>query len=276
MEGCSLRVVTWNIRAGIGPGEPFPACWWRRIRRDRFEAIAAFIRGLDADVVVLQEVALGTVDGSTLDQPAELARLTGLEARYAALHHYTLVDPDRERAVGAVLWGNALLSRLPIVATTAQALPVPADDDLVEPGGVRYADAGMGPREARVALEASVSAGGRSIRVVGTHLAYVGHEQRRVQVDAVVGLAGPTDPLIVAGDLNAAVEDPELEPLRGALVDAFEATGTAPADPARESCGRQRIDHVFVRGFEPITCRVVREAGDLSDHWPVVAELQPP
>lgn len=251
------------------------------------EAIAAFIGDLEVDIAVLQEVALGTVDGSVIDQPAELGRLTGLEARYAALHHYTLVDPDGARAAGAVLWGNALLSRLPIASAAARALPVPGDDDLIEPAGtldrrtgrvtaeagVRYADAGMGPREARVGLEATVVVEGLPIRILGTHLAYAGRAQRLAQAEELVRLAADAPRVVVAGDLNAAVDDPELDPLRAVLVDAFTATGTPPGDPARESCGRQPIDHVFVRGLRPETCRVAREAGDLSDHWPVVVEL---
>ncbi len=286
-EGAILRLATWNIRAGIGPGEPFPAAWWRHVRRERIEAIAAFVRDLDLDVAVLQEVALGAVDGTVLDQPAELARLTGLEPRYAALHHYTLIDPDGDRSAGAILWGNALLSRLPIVATTAHRLPIPADDDLVEPegtldprsgriateAGVQYADAGMGPREPRVALGATVMASGEAIAIVGTHLAYVGRVQRRAQAVELARLAAGAQRVVVAGDLNAAIDDPELEPLRDALADPFRETGTAPGDPVRASCGDRPIDHVLVRGLRPTSCRVAREAGDLSDHWPVVADL---
>ena len=53
----TLRVVSWNIRAAIGPG-PFPDRWWRRIDADRLRAIGAFLSSLEADVVALQEVAL--------------------------------------------------------------------------------------------------------------------------------------------------------------------------------------------------------------------------
>jgi endonuclease/exonuclease/phosphatase family metal-dependent hydrolase len=285
----SLAVATWNIRAAIGPGEPFPPSWWRRVTRERLEAIAAFIVGLGADVVVLQEVALGTAGGRLLDQPAKLARLTDMDVAYAALHHYTLVEHDTERDVGATLWGNALLSRLPIVARSVHPLPVPADDALVEPAGtrdprpgfpgahplagIRYADAGMGPREARCLLDCTVDANGTAVRILSTHLAYVGREQRRAQVEAIVGLAAGSEAVVFAGDLNAAIGDAELEPLRAAFVDAFAATGTAPDDPARASCGRMAIDHLFVRGLRPLDCRVVRESGDRSDHWPVRAEL---
>jgi len=287
VEGATVAVATWNIRAAIGPGEPFPPAWWRHVRRDRLEAIAAFVRSLDVDVVVLQEVPLATADGDPLDEPRELERLTGMTVRYGALHHYTLVEPGG-REVGATLWGNALLSHRPISATAVHALPVPADDAIVEPpgtpdprapalphplAGVRYAEAGLGPREARCVLDCTVEIDGAPVRVLSSHLAYVGRAQRRAQAEAIVALVGPTDRAVVAGDLNAAADDPELAPLRSALTDAFTATGTPPGDAARESCGPQAIDHVFVRALRPLECRVVRSAGDLSDHWPVLAAL---
>jgi len=78
-------------------------------------------------------------------------------------------------------------------------------------------------------------------------------------------------PLVLAGDLNAAIHAPALEPLTRSLVDAFTATGTPGDDAARRTCGPSAIDHVLVRGLAPASCRVVREAGDASDHWPVLA-----
>jgi endonuclease/exonuclease/phosphatase family metal-dependent hydrolase len=51
-----MRVVTWNIRAGIGPGEPFPPAWWRHVRDDRLERIASTLLEIDPDVAGLQEV----------------------------------------------------------------------------------------------------------------------------------------------------------------------------------------------------------------------------
>ena len=90
----TVRVATWNIRAAIGPGEPFPPAWWRHVRRERLERIAAQIVALDADVVALQEVALLTPNGDLLDQPLELARLTGRHVRYSAVHAFALIEPE--------------------------------------------------------------------------------------------------------------------------------------------------------------------------------------
>jgi endonuclease/exonuclease/phosphatase family metal-dependent hydrolase len=78
----------------------------------------------------------------------------------------------------------------------------------------------------------------------------------------------------LAGDLNAAIDDPELSPLGPLLVDAFAAPGVPAGDERRRSCGTDPIDHVLLRGFEVEECRVAHEAGDLSDHLPIIARLR--
>jgi endonuclease/exonuclease/phosphatase family metal-dependent hydrolase len=50
--------------------------------------------------------------------------------------------------------------------------------------------------------------------------------------------------------------------------------GQPPGDPARASTDDgMRIDHVLARGASVHDCRVARESGDLSDHYPVVATV---
>ncbi len=277
-DGRTLTAVSYNVRAAIGPG-PFPAAWWRHIRHDRMERIAAAIRGLDADVVSLQEVGLGTVDGVVFEQATELGRLTGLEARYGAAHHRPLVDPQDGRVVGAYLWGNALLSRWPIRTSRLHALPTAADDDLVEAvdsdhqlSGTRYADAPDGVRELRSLLACAVEVEGSTVQVLSTHLTYAGTGQRRAQAERILEVVDELDgPVILAGDLNASLGSAELGPLREGLLDAFAVTSVPLGDARRHSCGTEAIDHLRVRRLTPRACRVVREAGDASDHWPVVA-----
>lgn len=277
-----LRIVTWNIRAAIGPGEPFPAAWWRHVRRDRLERIAAILVELEADVAMLQEVTIMTPDGDVHDQPAELARLTARHLRYAAGHSFALVEPETGRSIGSAMWGNAILSRRPLERGSAIGLPRAADDDLVEPvgaahplAGVQYRDAEPGHREPRCVV------GGRldGFAIATTHLTYIGADQRRRQADAaraaVEGAAG-TGSFVLTGDLNAGLRAPELAGLRHGLVDAFEAVGIGPDDPSRATCGRQAIDQVLVRGLTVEACRVVVEAGDASDHLPVMVDLSLP
>lgn len=281
-----MRVATWNIRAAIGPGDPFPPAWWRHVDRDRLARIAGIIIDLDADLVALQEVALLTPNGDLHDQPAELARLTGMHVRYAAVHAFPLVEPDDGRAIGVATWGNAILSRRPLVDGFAVGLPVGADDDPVEPAGaqmplagVTFSDAPYGTREPRCAVGGRLAGPGSGEAIVAVHLTYAGSEQRRAQAATMATIAdGLGSPVIVAGDFNAPIEAPEMGALASTFDDAFAEVGVAAGDPRRASCGSHRIDHLLSRGLRATTCAVYREAGDASDHLPVVAtfEMAPP
>ncbi len=229
-----------------------------------------------------------TLDGNVHDQPAELARLTGLHARYAAVHSFPLVEPETGRAIGSAMWGNAILSRVPLRDGFAIGLPRAADDDPVETGdaldprtgaphpliGVPYGDADAGHRESRCVVGGTWP-GPAPILVATTHLTYIGRAQRRRQADAVRdALRVGGGRAVLTGDFNAPVDAPELASLGESFADAFAAAGLATDDPGRQSGGAWAIDHVRVRGLAVESCRVAREAGDASDHWPVVADLR--
>lgn len=276
-----MTVVTYNIRAAIGTG-PFPPAWWERVDADRLARIAGVIADLDPDVVALQEVPLMTVGGVVTDMASDLGRRLEMDSRYGAVHHVTAVDPRSGTPIGAYTWGNAILSRHGIVRSRVESLPIPGDEDVVEPAdgasgqaGVRYRDVEPGMREARCALVCDVEVGGTLLHVVATHVAYMGSGQRRAQAEAIAATVAQLDgPVVLLGDLNAPIHATELGPLRGPLVDAFLATGVPPVDERRLSCGAVAIDHILVRDLEPLSCRVVTEAGDASDHWPVVAVVE--
>jgi endonuclease/exonuclease/phosphatase family metal-dependent hydrolase len=275
-----LRVVTWNIRAAIGPGEPFPPSWWRHVRRDRLERIGTILAGLEPDVVTLQEVAILTPDGALDDQAGELGRQLGMAVRYAATHAFPLIEPDTSRAIGTAMWGNAILTRDPLASGFALGLPRAGDDDFVEPpgadhafAGIRYRDTEPGHRESRCVVGGTVS----GIALATTHLTYIGHDQRRRQADAVrAAVRRFSGPLVLTGDVNAPLGSPELAPFGAGLIDAFAAVGIGPDDPARRTCGPWPIDQVLVRDLAVEGCRVATEAGDASDHWPVVVDLRRP
>lgn len=205
-----------------------------------------------------------------------------MHVRYAAVHAYTLIEPENGRAVGSATWGNVLLTREEVTDGFGIGLPAGADDALVEPAAAGLPLAGMtflaapyGTREPRCAVGGTASIDGVQATVISTHLSYAGSGQRADQAAALVELtASRGDPVILLGDFNAPIGTAEMAPLRAAFVDAFTAVGIAPDDPARRSCGPLPIDHVFVRGLTVDDCRVVPEAGDASDHLPVVATLR--
>ena len=265
-----LRVVTWNIRAAIGPG-PFPDRWWTHIDADRLRAIGSFVAGLDADVVALQEVALLSRDGDLVDNPGDLARQLSMEVRYGAVRTFPVTDGDAATGVGC--FGNALLSRLPISESRTVALPMAPADAFVEPpgadhpvAGVRYTDAPAHIREPRCLLVAEVA----GLAIGTAHLSHIGSGERLLQAEATVAAFGGAEAAVLLGDLNAAIESPELAPF-AAWADGF---SEPPGDRARITTDDgARIDHVLARGASVRGCRAVREAGDLSDHVPVVAEV---
>ncbi len=160
----------------------------------------------------------------------------------------------------------------------ALGLPVGADDQLVEPSdselplaGVSFADAPYGTREPRCVVGGRLEAAGAGASVFVTHLTYVGTAQRYTQAEAVAGLVREAaGPLVLLGDLNAPIEASALAPLATSLEDAFAAVGVPPGDERRRSCGPWAIDHILTRDFVVEACRVAHEAGDLSDHLPVV------
>jgi endonuclease/exonuclease/phosphatase family metal-dependent hydrolase len=266
----TLRVVSWNIRAAIGPG-PFPDRWWSRIDADRLRAIGVFLAGLDADLIALQEVAVVSRAGDLVDNAGDLARQLGMEVRYGATRTFEVVEDGG--AVGTGLFGNALLGRHPMTDARVVALPAAASDAFVEPpgadhpaAGVRYADAPPTIREPRCLLLATVA----GLRIGTAHFSHVGSGERRLQAEAAVAAFGDASPAVFAGDLNAPIEADELAPLT-TWADAFVEP---PGDPARVSTDDGwRIDHVLARGASVSPARVLREAGDLSDHFPVAAEV---
>jgi endonuclease/exonuclease/phosphatase family metal-dependent hydrolase len=271
-----LRVVTWNIRAAIGPG-PFPDRWWRRIDADRLRAIGGFLSGLDADVIALQEVAFVSRDGQLIDNAGDLGRQLDLPVRYGAVRTFEVREADG--VLGAGTFGNAVLTRLLIRSVRCVALPRASMDAWVEPpgarhpltgethpaAGVRYADAPPTIREPRGLLLADLE----GLRVGTTHFSHVGSGERRLQAETTVAAFGD-GPGLLLGDLNAAIDAPELEPF-SPWTDAF---AEAPGDPARVSTDEGwPIDQLLGRGVVVRGARVLREAGDLSDHYPVLADV---
>jgi len=269
----TLRVVSWNIRAGIGPG-PFPDRWWRHIDADRLRAIGVLLSDLDADLIGLQEVALLSRDGDLVDNAGDLARQLETDVRYGAVRTFDVVET--EALVGTGLFGNALLARVPIRSVRTVPLPMAPADAFVEPpdsdhpaAGVRYADAPSTIREPRCLLLAELG----GLRVGSAHFSHVGAGERLLQARATVDSFADAPAALLVGDLNAAVDAPELAP----LADWTDAFAEPPGDASRVSTDEGwRIDQVLGRGVRVRGARVLREAGALSDHYPVVAEVLVP
>lgn len=154
-----MRIMTWNIRWGCGCDG-----------RVDFDRIAGVIRRWGPpDVICLQEVAInhpGLAGSDGEDQVAELAaRLPGYSA------HFGIGSDLPDESGGRRLFGNLVLSRLPVQQVYRHSLPYPADPEH-----------GHMPR---VAVEAVVEAPLGPLRIVTTHLEYYSPAQRLAQIQAL-------------------------------------------------------------------------------------------
>lgn len=206
--------------------------------------IAEIIRDADPDLVALQEVDVNTARTGNVDQAAELARLCEMEYRFGK----TLDHQGGE-------YGNAVLSKLPIVDTENIRLP-------------RH----EGEPRALLMVRVNVSAG-RPLLFIATHfdnakdqarLAAAAKLQQVVQEQRV--------PTAVAGDLNCTPDSAPFSRLTPVLqLPDDRLHPTVPVgDPARQ------IDFVLFdrsSGWEFLQTEVIDPRG-ASDHRPILSVVQ--
>lgn len=190
----------------------------------RLDAIVAGLRSADPDVICLQEV----LQHADLPNQAEtIAAQLGYHVGFASW----------DTAGSVRRYGNAILSRTPIVTTEQRRLDPPDD----------Y----------RVILHGRIAADPDTLDVYCTHLHHTpeGGDIRRIQIlDAVdfIDESRGDDPVIFAGDFNTTVDAPEMAPVRDRFTDAFGALNPATAGEVttlNTAKGHRfvRIDHVFFR-----------------------------
>ncbi|NVD45163.1 endonuclease/exonuclease/phosphatase family protein [Qipengyuania atrilutea] len=236
-----IRVATFNIWHDAGD---WPA---------RLPLLVQALRGIDADVIGLQEV----LQDSGKNLPNQARTIADALGGYSV--HFASTAPKN----AANRYGNAILSRLPAVSEDWRAL-APASDH-------------------RTALRLRVNLGSRSVDVVNTHLAWKPEQgpMRAQQIgDLLEWLPADSVPRIVMGDFNAELSAPELAPLTNRFTSALAAGASDTTLNTAEGHRARVIDHIFV---DPafFTVTDARRFGDLpvganypSDHFGVAAELR--
>lgn len=238
-SNASLRVLTYNLHHGEGVDGKVDLA-----------RLAGVIRNCTPDLVALQEVDRRAQRTGSVDQAAELARLTGLHGWYGAAMPFQGGE-----------YGQCLLSRWPLQEPKVVRLP------------------GSRGREPRIAVTALVGVPGMgTIRWVGLHLdASRDDLDRWAQAGALLEAFGSeAHPCLMAGDFNATPESRVmhrlLDPATGWLDTAgHEASPTIPAEAPTS-----RIDYVLAHpgpAWRTASSQVVSEAV-ASDHRPLCVTLQ--
>ena len=240
----TLRVMTYNIQYGGG----------------NLDSIAAVIRRSDADVIALQEVDVHWSERSAwVDQADSLAKLLGMQARFAPIYDLPGTDSTKPRRQ----FGVAFLTKFPVVylmnypitrLSTQTTNPVAAPS----PGF----------------LEIMIDFQGKRLHLYNTHLDYRSDPRvREQQVAEMLRLieSVPEAITVLFGDMNATPDAAELQPLFRHLNDTWPSSlGAGLTYPARDPV--KRIDYVLIsRHFSARDQAVLPTLA--SDHRPVVMNL---
>jgi len=284
-----MRLVTWNIQWGRGCDGRVDLARIGRVLRET----------ADADVLCLQEVAINFPDLAGSAGEDQVALLATAFPGYSA--HFGAGTDLPDGLGGRSLFGNLVLSRLPVFQVWRHLLPWPADPAV--------------PSMQRVCVEAVVEAARGPLRVMTTHLEYYSARQRAEQVAALRALhetacghalrprsvkgGGERDPTfavlprpasaVLCGDFNYPPEAPEHRQLLArfdggtpAWLDAWQIVqpGVAHAHTVGLH-GADWPDYPFCCDYicvstdlaDRVSAIRVNQQTDASDHQPVLLEL---
>lgn len=194
------------------------------------------LQATHADIIGLEEIERHSPRSMFEDQPRLLAEALGL------YYHF-----EPALSVGPFEFGNALLSRYPIISTERIELKSHKED--------------------RVALLATLEVQGEPLRVLVTHLGLVKQERAHDVEELNKRLQEREGPVLVLGDFNTNLQAPELQPWLQHLqptteheVETFPGSG-------------EQIDYVLAsKQFKTTSSYTV--SSQASDHVPLVSELE--
>jgi len=228
----TIRVMDYNVHNGFNTAG-----------RLDLEALAKVVEESGADVVGLQEVSRGWLIWGGVDM------LTWLSQR--------LDMPYVSGPTSDAQWGNAILSRYPIVS--AEAFPLPPDDVLI--------------RRGYIVAEIDVGAG--TLTLIDTHFTHRGRNYavRELQASALVSAWDGVSSTVIVGDMNATPDSDAMQILSGAgLINVAAEIGTLPIRTSPADNPSRQIDYIWASpdlGFEDL--EIVQTTA--SDHLPVVATI---
>lgn len=236
-EPIRLRVLSYNIHHAEGVD-----------RKLDLERIAQVILSVDPDIVALQEVDQKATRSESVDQPAELARLTKMNVAFGA-----------NIPLQGGHYGNAVLTKFSIVNHENHHLP---NVDNGEQRGV-------------IVAEISVSESKQPLVFFATHLDHRGDDRERIaSAIAINELAAKrgNQPMLLVGDLNAVADSKTLNQLEA----EWTLTNDKPMPTIPVTNPLRQIDFVLCRPRNRWKINEVKvlEESVASDHRPILVVME--
>jgi endonuclease/exonuclease/phosphatase family metal-dependent hydrolase len=231
--GYPIKVMSYNVHSGFAMEG-----------QHDLEAIAKVIEDSGADIIALQEVSRVRLMDGAVDIPTWLSRRLDMPVLF--------------RGTEEPIWGNAILSRYPIVESGWGELPLAGK--LIERGYVW----------------ARIDVGGpEPLLVIDTHLHHIGPDSlaRQEQVPVLLQFWNDQGYSVLLGDLNATPDSVEMGFIYDAgLLDSWSEEGVGPGYTSNSRDPYQRIDWIW-HSQDLTTVEVEVLQTQASDHLPVLATL---
>lgn len=229
-----IKVASYNIKNGQGMDG-----------RVDLSRIADVLLALDADIICLQEVDKYRRRSYFCNQAAKLARMLKMEYVFGPAIRYQ---------IGA--YGNALLSRYPVIKSVNHQLPVPVG------------------RSKRAMLEIHCAVEGNLLRVFNTHME-LDRKLRLQQIENfIVPLILSADSAaILSGDLNETPDDAGVKFLYNYFYDSFAVNSGYVTATFRADQPVERMDYILLNpACRAVDYKIIPSLA--SDHLPVIAWVE--
>ena len=231
--GFPVRVMTYNLHNGFDTDGHLG-----------MEALIRVIKSAGPDVLALQEVSRGWIINGSFDM------LSWLSVRLNMPYVYgPTADP---------LWGNAILSRYPIIDHRGLDLP-PRDLPLLR--GFLWARIEVGEDD--------------YLDIITTHFHHIGKDSeiRVGQSKTILDFWGGAGRTVFLGDLNGVPDDPEIEMLaEEGLFDALDLAAVSPGYTYKSVGPYKRIDYIWLSPDLKASKAVIPQS-NASDHLGVAITI---
>jgi endonuclease/exonuclease/phosphatase family metal-dependent hydrolase len=211
-------------------------------RNPRFDLarVVAYVQRHSPDIVALQEIDSRRARAVGMANPFDALR-DALGRHGAHAHAISTADGD---------YGQALISRWPLVASSVHDLSYPE-------------------REPRRAISADIATPAGPLHVIATHLGLSfreRHSQARILLELLDGLKAPT---VVLGDFNDWFWVGSVRRALARMLPNYTEQRTFPA-----VAPLLKLDRIYLSAAVSFaSCRTDPAARSLSDHLPIIAEI---